>query len=52
MTAALLEVPSRAAEVLENDAAIQAIARAGRRRRATCCSSGAAIAFRSRWKAR
>ena len=52
MTDALLEVPSRAAEVLEHDEAIQrdrAARRAGARR---AVPRAAATASRSRWKAR
>ena len=52
MTDALLEVPSRAAEVLEHDEEIQRARRSASRRRATCCTSAAATASRSRWKAR
>ena len=52
MTAALLEVPSRAAEVLDHDDGDPGAGAAGRRRRATCCSWAAATASRSRWKAR
>ena len=52
MTAALLEVPGRAAEVLEHDGAHPAPGAARSPRRATCCISAAATASRSRWKAR
>ena len=52
LTAALLEVPGRAAEVLEHDAAHPARSPHGSPRRATCCISAAATASRSRSKAR
>ena len=52
MTAALLEVPGRAAEVLDSTTRIQRAGRAASPRRATCSISAAAPASRSRWKAR